>query len=182
MREQELKKLLNGLADATAEPVDSHLAEQVKARIPRRFGRRAVGWDRINIMVDLRISRLAAAAVIMTATLLLTHFFEIQGAAGDNVYQDSELLIRYYLAGSGSCRSNVLAGLSKLCDDLTDQGREVVFYGDSAHPDDRNAIIMYWGLEDGKYRVLLNDLSIRTLSAKALIRLQSWMLKNQAKK
>ena len=73
----------------------------------------------------------------------------------------------------------MLAGLASFYEDLTKQGRDVTFYGESVDPDDRNTVLMHWKLSNGRYRIIFNDMSARTVSPAALIRLQDRMLKKQ---
>ena len=94
-------------------------------------------------------------------------------------YQDGKLLLKYAIGGEKASRAEALVGLQKFRDELTAQGREVVFYGDRANLDDQYAILMYWPLPDGKYGVILADLSARTVTSKTLIRLQARMLQEQ---
>ena len=65
MREEKLEKLLNELADATAEQPRPGLAEDIRRRIPQQLSPHRGRMDTINIIIDLRISRLAAAAAII---------------------------------------------------------------------------------------------------------------------
>ncbi len=50
MRDDELKKLLNGLSDATGEPVRPDLVEEIKQQIPHGLSGHKGGLDTINIM------------------------------------------------------------------------------------------------------------------------------------
>jgi len=179
MRDEKLKELLSKLADSTAEPVRQGLDEDIRHQIPQRLIRHRVTWDSFNILIDLRISKWAAAAIIIITIFLWAHFLAGWGATPDEIYQDSKLLIKYGLSGENACRGDMLAGLKSFYEDLTKQGRDVTFYGESADPDDRNAVLMHWKLSNGRYRIIFNDLSARTVSPAALIRLQSRMLKKQ---
>ena len=180
MTEGELKELLNELADGTAEPVREGLNEDIKCRIPQLLEPHRGGRDTINIIIDLRISRLAAAAVIITTIVLLASFFSSRDSAGKGIYQDSKLLIGYILGGEDAHRSDVLAGLSKLREAMAQQGREVVYYDNKPDPEDRYAVVMHWKLPDGRYGVIFGDLTTKTVSADTLIMLQAWMLQKKA--
>jgi len=180
MTEGELKELLNELADGTAEPVREGLNEDIKCRIPQSLEPHRGGRDTINIIIDLRISRLAAAAVIITTIVLLASFFSSRDSAGKGIYQDSKLLIGYILGGEDARRSDVLAGLSKLREAMAQQGREVVYYDNKPDPQDRYAVVMHWKLPDGRYGVIFGDLTTKTVSADTLIMLQAWMLQKKA--
>ena len=176
MREDELKKLLNELSDATAERVRGGLAEEIKHQIPDRLVPHRGGMDTINIIIDLRISKLAAAAVIIITMILLAHLFGGRDLTSGGIYQDSKLLARYLLGGGSVGRSDELASMSKLY-----EHRDAAYYGDSIDPEDGNAVLMHWKLSDDKYRVIFGDLREMEVSAEELIKLQSRMLQKRAK-
>ena len=98
MREEKLKELLNELADATVEPVRPGLTEDIKRQIPQRLRPHRGGMDTINIIIDLRINKLAAAAAIIITVALCANFLGGQGPAGEGIYQDSKLLAKYWLS------------------------------------------------------------------------------------
>ncbi len=180
MREEKLGKLLNELAERTAEPVSPGLAENIKHQIPQRLMPHRSGMDTINIMIDLRISKLAAAAVIIVTMILLASFLGGRDLAGNGIYQDGKLLVKYCLGWAGAGGSDVLAGRSKY-EHLVHQGKDVTYYGDGIDPDDSNAVLMQWKLPDGKYRVIFADLRAKTVSAEELIELQARMLQKKTK-
>jgi len=138
-------------------------------------------WDTINIIVDLRISRVAAAAAIVLAMLLIGSFFGGRDAAGARMFEDSKLFLKYTLGGENACKAEFLGNLAQFRDDLIAQGREVVYYGDQAKLKDPCAIIMHWKLSDDRYAVILGDLTTRTVGPKTLIALQAHMLQSRAK-
>jgi len=168
MEEEKLGKLLNELAKQTAEPVRPGLAEEIKQHIPHRLIRHRGGMDTINIIVDLRISRLAAAAVIVMTMILLA---KVHG-----IYKDNELLARYLFGGAD--KINILAGKTQY-EHLLSQGKDVIFYGDSIDPEDSNAVLIQWKLSNGKYRVVFCDLREREVTAEELIKLQARMLQRK---
>ena len=180
MREEKLGKLLNELAQRTAEPVGHGLAEEIKHRIPHSLVPHRGRMDTINIIIDLRISKLAAAAVIIITMILLANFLGGRDLAGDGIYQDGKLLAKYLLGGTGAGKSNILTGRAKY-EYLAHKGKEVVFYGDSIDPEDSNAVLMQWKLPNGKYRVIFSDLREREVDAEELIELQARMLKKKTK-
>lgn len=181
-RQEELPKLLNELADATsAEPVRDGLAEDIKQQIPHKLAPHRDARDTVNIMIDLRISRLAAAAVIIMTMILSANFLGGRGSTGDGIYQDGKLLIKYCLAGKDAGKSDVLSGMSSFYEYLVQQGREVVYYGDSIDTEDGNAVLMQWKLDDGKYRVMFADLRTEAVTAEELVKLQSRMLQKRVK-
>jgi len=192
MREEKLKKLLNGLADATPEPVRPGLAEDIKDQIPHRLVPHKGGMDTINtpvspwdslrrsvcthILIDLRINKLTAAAVIIITIVLCAHFLGGQDATGGGIYED----IKYWRSWMGLGRSNLLAGRSKY-EYLAHQGKQVWYYGDSIDPKDSEAVLVQWKLSDGRYRVIFADLSTKAVSAEESIKLLSRMLQKKTK-
>jgi hypothetical protein len=178
MKEDEkLPKLLNELAEATAaEPVTDTLAEDIKQQIPHRLAPHRGGMDTVNIMIDLRISRLAAAAVIIITMILSANFLGGRNSTGDGIYRDGKLLIKYCLAGEDAGKSDVLSGMSNFYEYLVQQGKDVVYYGDAIDTKDTNAVLMQWTLPDGNYKVMFVDLRMETVTAEELVKLQARML------
>ena len=95
MGKEELKELLNKLPDAMTEPVPQRLGEDIKRQIPHRLSHHKVGMDTINIIIDLRINKLAAAAAIIITIVLCATFLGGRDSTSGNVLQDSMLLIKY---------------------------------------------------------------------------------------
>jgi hypothetical protein len=180
VREEKLGKLLNELADATAEPVYPHLAEDIKHQIPQQLSPHRGGMDTVNIIIDLRISKLAAAAAIIVTMILFANFFGGQSPADGGIYQNGKLLLKYCLGDIGTNRSNVLTAKSRY-EYLAQRVKDVVYYGDSVDPQDSNAVLIQWKLSDGQYKVIFGDLREKTVSAEELIRLQARMLQKKAK-
>ncbi|MHC4792632.1 MAG: hypothetical protein ACYS8Y_14625 [Planctomycetota bacterium] len=179
MQEENLKKLLNKLAQLTAEPVRPGLAEDIKRQIPHKLARHRMGMDTINIIIDLRIGKLAAAAVIIITLILSAYFLRDRGLGGDGIYEDSKLLVKYCIGGEKAHRSDVFTGMSGFYEYLVQEGKEVVFYSDSINIEDSNVVLMHWKLSNDKYRIILADLSLKTVSAEDLIKLQAQMLQKK---
>jgi hypothetical protein len=177
MEKRRIEELLKALPGQLIERARPSLAQEIKNQTPERLT--AHRLDTINIIVDLRISRVAAAAAILLAILVIGGLFSGRDAAGKRLYQDSKLLLRYTLGGERACQAQVVAGLERFRDDLVAQGREVVYYGDRANLNDPYAILMHWTISDDKYGVILSDLSARTVTPKTLIRLQARMVQDQ---
>ena len=182
MTEEKLKELLRELADAVAEGPPAGLGQRIRGQIPPRLLKHRIGWDTINIVIETRVSKLAVAAAITVGMILFAVVFGQASSMGDDVYEDGRLLIQYCLSGSGASRSSILANLSRLYEDMLEEGRDVVYLGQYADPADRNALLMYWKLADGRYMVVFNDLTARAVCPNALIRLQAWMLQKSGKK
>jgi hypothetical protein len=180
MNEEKLEKLLSELADATAEPVRPYLAEDIKHQIPQQFSPHRGGLGTISIIIDLRISKLAAAAAIIVTMILFANFFGGQSQGGDGIYQSGKMLIKYCLEGSGSDSSSVLETAKSRYENLAQMGKDVAYYGDDVDPGDSNAVLIQWKLSDSEYKVVFGDLREETVSAEELIRLQSRMLQKRS--
>ncbi len=180
MNEEKLEKLLNELADATAEPGPSYLAEEIKHQIPQQLSAHKGGLGTINIIIDLRISKLAAAAVIVLTMVVFANFFGGRSPADGGLYRNGKLLVEYCLGGIGAEPSNVLAAKTRY-ENLAQKFTDVVYYGDSVDPSDGNAVLVQWKISDGEYGVVFGDLREETVSAEELIRLQGQMLQKKAK-
>ncbi len=179
MREENLKKLLNELADATAEAVPPHLAEDIKHQIPQQLSPHRGGVDTVNVIIDLKISKLAAAAAIIITMILCANFFGGRSQAGDGIYQNGKLLVKYCLGDIDGSRSDLSAAKSRY-EYLAQRVEDVVYYGDSIDPEDSNAVLIQWKLSDGEYRVVFGDLREKTVSAEELIKLQARMLQKRS--
>jgi hypothetical protein len=179
MKEGKLGKLLRQLGEQTSESVRPGLAEDIKRRIPQRFMPHRVGLDTINIMIDLRISKLTAAAVIIITLILCISFFGGADSDGLNFYKDGKLYVKYFLGGD-EWQNNLLLGKLKY-EYLAERGEEVVFYGDSIDGKDNNAVLIHWKVADNLYKVIFADLSEKEITGEQLVKLQSLMLRNRAK-
>jgi len=184
MREEKLRELLNELADATAEAVRPGLAEDIKHQIPHSLAPHRGGLDTINIMIDLRVSKLTAAAVIIITIILLGSFLGGREPTGEGIFQDSKMLVRHLLGSDIAARSKMLAGMSNLYEYLRHEGKDVVYYGDSIDPKNDYAVVMQWKITDGEYKVILmiqDSLELKTVSAEELIELQARMLQKKTR-
>jgi hypothetical protein len=180
MKEEKLKKLLNELTDATAEPVSPGLAEDIKRYIPHKLTHHRIGMDTVNIIIDLRINKLTAAAAIIITMVLCANFFGRLNSTDGGIFQGSKQLIKYYLGGD---RSDLLVNMSKSYEHLVLQGRDVEFYTGSIDSEDSNAVLMQWKLPDGsgRYSVIFSDSRVKTVSSEELIKLQARMLQKRTK-
>jgi len=176
---ERLEKLLNELADMTAEPVQPDLAESIKQRIPHRLVPHRSGMDTINIIIDLRVSKLAAAAAIIITMVLWGSFLRGPESVSAGLYQDGKIMMKYFL-DTGAEGSSASAVKSRY-EYLTQKGEDVVYYGDSIDPQDSGAVLMHWRLSDGNYRVVFGDLREKTVSAEELIGLQARILQKKTK-
>jgi len=177
MGKEELKELLNKLPDAMTEPVRPGLGEDIKRQIPHRLSPHRVGMDTINIIIDFRINKLAAAAAIIITIIFCATFLGGRDSTGGSVLQDSMLLIKYWGAAD---TSNISAGRSKY-EHLLQRGEDVVWYGDRLNPKDSGAVLMQRNLADGKYEVTFVDGREKQVTAEDLITLLSEMLQKKTK-
>jgi len=182
MKNEELQKLLNELADATAEGVRPELAEGIKDQIPQPLlTPHKGGMDTVNIVINLRVSKLAAAAVIIITMLLCAHFLGGGNSTDNGIFQDGRLLIGYLLGGRDGDDEGVRAGMSGYYQNMLSQGIDVAYYGDNIELGDGNAVLMQWKMSKGWYKVIFADLRTKTVSAEQLIELQRQMLQKKRK-
>ena len=177
MKEENLEKMLSELADATARPVRSGLAEDIKNRIPHRLIPHKGGLDTINIIVDLRISRLTAAAAIIITIVLCASFFGERDLTDGGVLHNSTLLVKHLCGWEGD-GNGILVGRSKY-EHLLERGECVEWYGDSVNLQDSNAVLMHWRLPEGKYGVFFVDGNETVVSAEQLVELLTRMLRKE---
>ena len=180
MKNEGLQKLLNELADATAEGVRPELAEWIKDQIPQPLTPHKGGMDTVNIVINLRVSKLAAAAVIIVTMLLCAHFLGGGDPTDNGIFRDGRLLMGYLLGGRDS-DEGVRAGMSGYYQNLLSQGIDVAYYGDNIDLGDGNAVLMQWKISRGQYKVIFADLRAKTVSAERLIELQRQMLQKKRK-
>ena len=177
MEQKNLEKLLNELPRRMIEPVRSGLAEDIKGQIPQQLHTHKMGMDTINIIIDLRISRLAAAAVIIITIVFCANFFGVPDSTNGGIIET----IGYSLAGDRAARSRELIATSSLYESMLEQGKEVVYYGNNIDWDDSNAVLMHWKLPNGKYKVIFSDFRVMTISADVLVILQAQMVQDKTR-
>lgn len=180
MEEERLKELLNELAEQVAEPARPRLAGDIKRQIPSKLVSHPGGMDSLNVIIDLRVNRLVAAAIIMVAMILFADLFGRQHLPGDNIFQDSKMLMQYIL-GSDVGKGD-LSALRSRYEHLMEKGEDVVYYGDKTDLGNGMAVLLHWKTSDGKYRAVFGDLSEMTVSPETLIRLQAHMLQEKKAK
>ncbi len=150
---QGIEQLLDELGRRTTEPVRPGLGEEIKQRIPHRLTRHKIGWDTVNIIIDLRLNRSVAAAVIIVTVLLLLNLYGSRDASGGGIVKDGMLLIKY-LGTAG--KADIAAGKSKY-ELMLERGDDVTWFGDWVDPADSNAVLMQQKLPAGKYVVTFVD-------------------------
>ena len=173
-----IRDMLKAFAANGIAPPRPGLMQEIKNRIPHRLVPHRM--DTVNIIIDLRISRIAAAAAIIVALFLAAGLFGGREAISGGVYKDGKLFVEYAFKGENAYRGEISETLAAFRDSLIAQGRDVVYYGDAPGRDDPHAILMHWKLSEDEYGVILGDLSARTVRARTLIRLQAHMLSAKA--
>lgn len=175
MKEEKLKELLNELSDATVEPVRPSLAEDIKQHIPGLISHKK-GTEGVHIVINVRISRLAAAAVIIVTVFLSAGLFGGREWASDGIVSS----VRESLAWLGSGGTDVLA-VKVRYEKLVQQGEDVVYYGDRVKAGDGSAVLLQQKLPSGEYSVFFGDGSTKIVSAEELVELLSGMVLREAK-
>jgi hypothetical protein len=161
MNEKELQLMFGRLAEATEKDVPAGLGERLKSRIPAELRPHRGGMDSVSIIIDLRVSRLAAAAVIVAATVMFAAFF---GKSDGSFVRDGKELVSFL---SGSSRPVILSRADG----------ELFYYGQKRGFPDSNDLLVHRRLADGTYKVIFADMRMDTLSAEELIKLQAQMLR-----
>jgi hypothetical protein len=175
MEQEKLEKLLNELTAKTTEPVRPGLAEEIKKQIPQKLSTHRGGRDTFNIVIDLRVSKLAAAAAIILTMLLWANLFERGDSMAGSFYSDCKFLLKHRF---GSYAGELSVAKSRY-DYLIEKGKEVAYYGNSVNPKDSNVMLLQWKLSDGSYRIIFANLREETVTAEQLIKLQSKMLQKR---
>jgi hypothetical protein len=178
MKDEKLEKMLGALGERSREPVRAGLAEEIKEHIPHRLTGFRKGLDTINIIIDLRVSKLVAAAAIIVAMIVLASLFGGRSSAGDGIYHEGKMVVDYLL-GREEGGGNVPESVSRFYEYLVRKGRDVVIYSDRVDPQDSNSVWMHWKLPDGRYGVIFCDLREKEVSAEELIELQVRMLQKK---
>lgn len=181
MQNEKLEKLLNELAGRTEEPVQPDLADKIKRQIPAGLSTQSHSWDTIRIIIDLRVGRLVAAAIIIFAIVLSAKLFSAGDQAGSGLYQDSVFLIKYVFGAGRSQTNQIIEEISESAGSFSNE-REVVNYGINAGQAEPDELIMHWKLEDGRYRVIYGDWRTEIVTADKLIKIQAKMLRKEAKR
>lgn len=175
-----MKELLGQLGEKTSRPVRSGLAEEIKQDISNYLPQHKRSRDTINIIIDFRINKLAAAVAIIVTLFLCANLFDINHSGDNSIFEEGGYLINYCLQsfGIGGVSSEQLAGLAQY-ERLVGQGFDVVYYGNHIDWSDSSAILMQWKVGDDEYKVLFSDLREKKVSGEELIELQAQMLRKK---
>jgi hypothetical protein len=177
MKEEKIQKLLSELGPRITEAVRPDLGEEIKQRIPHRLSRHKIGWNTVNIIIDLRLSKSAAAAIIILTMILLLNLFGGHDSAGGGIFKDGMLLINYW---RGSTENQVSVSRSRY-ELLRNRGENVIWYGDSIDVKDANAVLMQRKLPDGKYELTFTDGREKQVDSEQLVGLLARMLEERTK-
>jgi hypothetical protein len=172
MKEEQIQKLLNELGPRLTEPVRPGLGEEIKQRIPHRLSRHKIGWDTVNIIIDLRLSKSVAAAIIIIAMILLLNLFGGHDSAGGGIFKDGMLLINYW---RGSVENQVSISRSRY-ELLSSRGENVIWYGDCIDVKDANGVLMQRKLPDGNYALTFTDGREEQVNSEQLVELLTRMM------
>ncbi|MBN1806633.1 MAG: hypothetical protein JW837_15395 [Sedimentisphaerales bacterium] len=174
--DKDIKELLNKLTDATTEPVPHTLAEDIKRQIPSSFPHHKMRKDTINIIIHLRISKLAAAAAIIITIIICGTFLGGRDSS-NGVIQDGMLFIKHW-ARAGYTD---ISAIKSRYDRLLDRGEDVVWYGEQITSKDRSTVLIQRKLPDGNYEIMFADGREKQVTAEELIPILSRMLQKKAK-
>jgi len=177
MKEEQMNKLLNELGPRITEPVRPGLGEEIKQRIPYRLSRHKIGWDTVNIIIDLRLSKSVAAAVIIITMILLLNLFGGQDSTGGGIIKDGLLLIKYW-GDPGKDQVSISRSRYEL---LLSRGEEVIWYGDSIDIKDPNAVLIQRKLPDGRYELTFADGREQQVDTRQLVELLTRMLEKRTR-
>ena len=177
MKEEQINELLNELGRRVTEPVRPGLGEEIKQRIPHKLSRLKIGWDTVNIIIDLRLSKSVAAAAIIITMILLLNLFGGRDLTRGGIFKDSMLLINYW---RGSDEDHISIARVKY-EHLLERGENVIWYGDSIDVKDANSVLMQRKLPDGNYQLTFVDGHEQQVNSEQLVELLTRMLERKTK-
>lgn len=178
MEQEKIENLLRGLAEKTHEDVRPGLATQIKGAIPNNLAEHKGGFHNVRIIIDLRVTKLTAAAAIIITLILCLAFLGGRQPKGEGFLQNTRDLVLYLFQEHKDSRT---AGLVRAFGP-DEKPREVFYYGNFPPAVEPNALLMHWELDDGKYRVVFRDFKTEVVSASELVKLQAKMLNKLSEK
>ena len=175
MKKPEIEKMLERMGQATDHSPGEDLSENIKRHIPDRLYEHKAGRDTVSIMINLRISRLAAAAIIILTIIIGLQVIPAVSSEDSGLIQDGRMWLRAWT--SKSATEKVLnKQSSQLYRELVSKGKDITYYGESINPDGSDSILMHWKVDEDKYMVIFGNLKKEIVSSEDLIKLQSEML------
>jgi hypothetical protein len=174
MKNDKLEKLLYELGEQR-EPVRKELCNEIKQQIPHRLLRHKFSWDTVSIIIDLRMSRSTAAAIIIIAMILLLNVFSARDPVNGGILHDGALLIQY-LRGE---KSQDIAAAKAQYELLSSQGQDVTWYGDNVDKNklDSSTVLIQIKLPDGRYKLIFADGHEKEVASAELVEILTVMLK-----
>lgn len=175
MEKRKLEELLKEVGLRTAESVRPELSDEIKQHIPDRLIRHRIG-DTVSIIIDLRLSKSVAAAVIIIAMILLLNIFGSGYPSDSNILRDSVILLKYW---RGQPEFDLSAGKMKY-EYLRNRGEDVTWYGDDISESslkDSNTVLIQYKLPEGGYEVTFIDGRQQKVNAEELVSLLSRMVR-----
>jgi hypothetical protein len=178
MNREKIETMLEKLGRATEGCAAGELGAKIKGQIPEDLRPHRKGMDSINIIIDLRVGRLAAAAAILGAAVLFGALFGGRDPVR-TLYQDGKVLVEYITGAN----KPTLAGLSaRIAATDPETGDEKGFlYGERRRSQDSNDLLMHWRLDQDRYRVVFIDMRTDTVNSEELIKIQSRMIRRMTK-
>jgi len=176
MKEDEFGKMMGELGSFTAEPVRPTLADDIKTHIPSRLESHHKGMHTVNIIIDLRVSRLAAAGVVVITLVLLAGLLgDHNSSDGGGIIQGCKAVV-VHLWGNNKTAMNKAEPIPK---PFVIKGENVVFPPKAGDAQGSNVILMYSRLPNDKYRVTFSNSQVKEVNAGELIKLQAQMLQQR---
>jgi hypothetical protein len=177
MNEDKIGKMLNELGRRSEEPVRPTLSDDIKAHIPSQIVHHRRGMHTVNIIIDLRVGRIAAAAAVLITLVLLAGLLGSRSSSDGGFLQETKVLVGYFLKSGDE---DTLETAESMRDFLVGKGEEdVVVYGNLPERPDSNSILMHWKVSDDKYQIVFNDFRVKKVSAEELIEMQAEMLQRR---
>ncbi len=173
--ERKTEELLEDMARHISEPVPHDLGERIKVRIPPVLTQCQGAKGPVNIIVHLRISRLAAAAAIVITMMICGLIYRSHSQDTEGLYDDLKTLVTF-LPNRGEPTEQVMAGFQNFSLSLQEKGKDVVFFGNVIDKPSADTLLMYWQMDNGDYRVVYGDFCVSQLNTTELIEAQSRML------
>ena len=177
MEQEKLESLLRKLAKQTEEYVRPTLADDIKQRIPHPLMHHRGGLDTIRIIIDLRVNRLATAAVIILTMFICVNIYRDKSVPLSRLYDDTKVVANFML-GHISADNRISRTEYER---LVPEGTKYVYYGQASNPVDGNAVIMHWRIPNGNYRIRFGNLRVKTVSPQELIDIQVQMIQCDTK-
>ncbi len=174
MKNDKIEKMLRELG-GQKEPVRSDLCDEIKQQIPHRLLRHKFSWDTVSIIIDLRMSRSTAAAIIIITMILLLNVFNYRDPINGGIFRDGILLLKYW---HNDTALDISAAKAQY-EHLLSQGLDVTWYGDNIDNDslDENTVLIQHRLADGRYKLIFVGGREKEVDAEELIEILSGMLK-----